>query len=136
FGGIDAEQKKRIDILRRMVGMDFVLYLLYCPRPAFLDAVTQKKLAHLRTKFLTNDIYDYTLGLELRDDFLSGSPTLAAGLFISEIDHLPRNLGNLHEKVLDGCWPFSWFLAVHFAGGTRRENIRPNGARIRIYPDG
>lgn len=136
FGGMDAEQKKRINTLRGAVGIDFILYLLYSPRPSFLDEVTQKKLAHLRTKYLTNDIYDFTLGLELRDDFLSGNSTLAAGLFISEIDHLARNLGTLHAQILNGCWPFSWFLAVHFASGIRRDHIRPEGARVKIYPDG
>jgi hypothetical protein len=63
FGGVDSDQSDRMRRLMNAVGIPFIHYLLYCPRPRFLGELPRKKLAHLRNGNLTNNIFDYTLGL-------------------------------------------------------------------------
>lgn len=116
FESHDIKQAERMKKLEETLGIDFIRYLLYCPRPADLDDITQKKLAHLRNLQLSSNIFDYTLGLELRDELSKIESSLAAGLFISRIDGCPRNLGEVHKGILNTSHPFSWFIANHFSG--------------------
>lgn len=134
FSAVDAEQQERIGKLRKAVGIEFIKYLLYCPRPAALDVETRAKLAHLRYKNLASEIFDYTLGLETRDDLSANDSTLAAGIFITGIDDLPHNLASVHSTILGGSCPLSWFFAAHFAGGIRRGGLVNAPARVRIRP--
>lgn len=113
FSAIDQNQKARVENLRRAVGVDFIRYLLYCPRPDNLDAVTRAKLAHLRTSALSTDIFDYTVGLALRDELLNGGASLSAGLFVSTVEGLPTNLGRVHRGLFSDTLPFSWFILQH-----------------------
>ena len=113
FGAANAQQLQRMKRLLEIVGVPFVKYLLYCPRPSYLDDLTQKKLTHLRNRQLANDIFDYTLGLELHEQLGMIDSSLAAGLFVGEIEEPPRNLGQVHGSVLSSCFPLSWFLATH-----------------------
>jgi hypothetical protein len=135
FSAVDAEQSKRINKLRKAVGLEFIKYLLYCPRPASLDRETRGKLAHLRFKNLGGRIFDYTLGLETSDDLHSDTSTLAAGVFITGVDNLPHNLAQVHNTILDTCCPLSWFFVAHFAGGTQGGDPMTIPARINIRPD-
>ncbi len=139
FGAVNVEQQDRIRRLRKAVGIEFIKYLLYCPRPSALDKETQAKLAHLRYKKLASRIFDYTLGLETRDDLGSDTSTLAAGVFVAGIDTLPYNLSQVHNTMLDGCCPLSWFFAAHFASDINPSDLHPGGlvsapTYIRIHP--
>jgi hypothetical protein len=96
-----------------------------------MDPIVERKLAHLRHQRLVHQIFDYTLGLELHQELSRKDSSLAAGLFVSEIDSLPPNLGMVHETMLGKCSPLSWFLASHFVGdGPRFAPIRH-----RWHPD-
>jgi hypothetical protein len=139
FGSHDAKQHKRIESLIKIVGVEFVKYMLYCPKPASLDPLVRGKLAHLRNGSLSNDIFDFALGLELRDELLSGGGTLAAGVFISNVNDLPGNLGKVHRNILGSCWPLSWFIARHFTNDRNRGHLREDidhSNKIKISPGG
>ncbi|MCC8396367.1 hypothetical protein LJ656_27630 [Paraburkholderia sp. MMS20-SJTR3] len=114
FSSTDAEQQQRIDELRKFVGEDFIKYLLYCPRPEFLDDEERYVLSYLRREATGDSIFDYALGLELRDDIMNGSPTVAAGVFVSNTNAPPKDVAGVHQGLFKSNMPLSWFIAHHF----------------------
>jgi hypothetical protein len=120
----DSKQAERMKKLEESIGIEFIKYLCFCPRPSDLDSITQIKLAHLRNLQLSRNIFDFTLGLELRDELSKIDSSLAAGLFISRIDDYPKSLGEIHKNILSASHPFSWFIASHFTGRDLQGNDR------------
>jgi len=130
----DADQQSRMARLVEVVGRDFVRYLFYCPRPECLDDVTRLKLFHLRRQNLLDQIFDYTLGLELHDAINRPDSSLAAGLFVGHVDHLPTGLGAIHGGIFSATLPLSWFIVSHFfSNGPASGNFGP---RHRGEPHG
>lgn len=121
FGAVNSAQEQRIRDLVRFVDSDFFRYLQYCPRPETLDEETRLELSYFRGKALTEQIFDFAYGLELRDDIRSGSKTVAAGIFLSPIDQAPRSLGEVHASIFRGATPLSWFLIQHIPGLARHS---------------
>ena len=121
FGSVDYEQHARMVRLRDWAKCDFIRYLLYCPRPSGLERGVREQLSSARSIALSNDIFDYALGLELRDDLLSASPTTAAGMHIALLDALPDSLLKVHQSLFHGVTPFSWFIVSQLA---RNAGIR------------
>ena len=113
FESYDPDQHDRIKELLKFVDIDFFKYLLYCPRPELLPDDVRMELSYLRGKSLNRKIFDYLYGQELRDDLRNGSPTLASGMFVSDLNSFPQNLGALHEGILESYIPFSWFILNH-----------------------
>ena len=120
FNSFDADQDARIRELVRFVDDDFFRYLLYCPRPEGLDQQTRNELSYLRSKALRSEIFDYAGGLQVRDDVLNGSPTLAAGMFVADVKECPKTLGDVHAGLLTTATPLSWFIVQHIPGAESR----------------
>jgi len=114
FAAHDPAQHTRMQQLQESVGYEFVRYLLYAPRPSVLDPTYRAKLAYLRARTLADDIFDYTLGLELRDELGAVESTLAGGMWVAPASSFPLNVAVLHRQVLQPYSPFSWFLVGHF----------------------
>jgi hypothetical protein len=114
FSSRDASQDERMVQLRDWAGSDFIRYLLYCPRPAALAQPVREALNHHRAAALLGNIFDYALGLLLREDLLSSSPTVAAGVFVALVGNCPKNLGEVHRGLFAYSTPFAWFLLQHF----------------------
>jgi len=126
LGAVDAAQRDRMKRLAEVVGHDFVRYLFYCPRPEFLDDTTRLKLFHLRRQNLLDQIFDYTLGLELHGAVNRPDSSLAAGLFVGRIDDPPSGLGGIHGSILSATFPLSWFVVSHFfSGGPGSNQLGP-----------
>lgn len=121
FGSLDGAQHERMKRIRDWAECDFIRYLLYFPRPSSLPQHDREQLAHARLCRLGGDIFDFTLGLQLRDDLLSDSPTTAAGVFIGRLDDLPKTLLTVHESIFEKTIPFSWFIVSQLA---RTQGIR------------
>lgn len=119
-------QHERMRKLRDWAKCDFISYLLYCPRPASLDKPVRERLSAARARALAADIFDFALGLELRDDFLSTSPTVAAGVFVALLDALPDTLLAVHGGLFASVSPFSWFIVSQLAqtSGINRRSER------------
>lgn len=117
YASSDAAQDARMKALRDWASEDFIRYFLYCPRPRDLQQSVREALNQARTNALSGDIFDYTLGLELRDDMLSASPTIAAGLFVAALDGTPTTLLETHASLFTRSTPFSWFIVQHMANG-------------------
>jgi hypothetical protein len=115
FDSMNPEQHERIKRLRDWARCDFIRYLLYCPRPSALDQSVREQLCAARSRALAQDIFDFSLGLELRDDFLSGAPTVAAGIFVALLDSFPGSLVAVHASLFKGVSPFSWFIVSQLA---------------------
>lgn len=127
FESHDPAQHDRMRRLRDWAECDFIRYLLYCPRPSSLDKPVRERLSAARARALANDIFDFALGLELRDDFLSTNPTVAAGIFVALLDALPDSLLAVHSTLFSGVSPFSWFIVSQLAQteGIRRRSMGP-----------
>lgn len=132
FASTDAAQDVRMKALRDWAEEDFIRYFLYCPRPKELAQHVREALNQARTNALSGDIFDYTLGLELRDDMLSASPTIAAGLFVAALDNTPKTLLETHSGLFTRTTPFSWFIVQHMANGRHslhRRRTSPESMR-------
>lgn len=138
FAAMNPDQHARMERLQKIIGISFVRFLLYCPRPSLLDATTALKLMHLRNRNLGNNIFDFTLGLELHEELSSKDSSLSAGLFVTKSTEVPPNLGYVHAGILEDCFPFSWFLASHLVDdGPRFQRIPKryhSGGRPRKRP--
>jgi hypothetical protein len=121
FGAVNAAQEQRIRDLIKFVDSDFFRYLQYCPRPETLDEATRLELSYFRGKALSEQIFDFAYGLELRDDIRSGSRTVAAGIFVSPFDRAPKCLGDVHASIFRSATPLSWFLIQHMPGVERHS---------------
>ncbi|MBD3815725.1 MAG: hypothetical protein IE913_04595 [Halothiobacillus sp.] len=121
FGAVKLGQEQRIRDLVKFVGVDFFRYLQYCPRPETLDEASRLELSYFRGKALANQIFDFSYGLEMRDDIRSGSATVAAGVFVSSIDQAPKSLGSVHASIFHGTTPLSWFLIQHIPSVDRHS---------------
>lgn len=115
FESFDRIQHDRMKRLRDWANCDFIRYMLYCPRPSSLDTFVRERLSAARSHAIGPNIFDYALGLELRDDLLSEKPTTAAGIFIALIDDFPETLLKVHSQLFGSVSPFSWFIVSHLA---------------------
>ena len=129
FDSYDKAQHERMVHLREWAGCDFIRYMLYCPRPTTLDEYTREHLSAVRSEALSANIFDYVLGLELRDDLISSSQTVAAGIFVTPLKYFPKTLLDVHKSIFSPVSPFSWFIVSLLADGVRHH-------RKRIYEDG
>ena len=123
YASTDAAQDARMKLLRDWAGEDFIRYFLYCPRPKDLEQHVREALSQGRTHALSGNIFDYSLGLELRDDMLSSSPTIAAGLFVASLDNVPKTLLETHASIFQSTIPFSWFIVQHMAKANLRHSL-------------
>jgi hypothetical protein len=114
FTSFDKNQQDRIACLAKILGEQFIKYLLYCPRPENLDETTKIKLAYLRNKTLSTHIFDYTIGLEIYNEYFDSSDSLKAGIFITDIEKSTINYGQVHSGILNYTYPLSWFIAINF----------------------
>lgn len=119
FESFDKQQHERIKKLQKFVDSDFFRYLFYCPRPEKLNDSVRQELSYLRSASLQDEIFDFSYGLELRDDLRNGSKTVAAGIFISRVEPCPKNFGDIHSSIFNGTTPLSWFLLQHIPGRSR-----------------
>jgi len=114
FTSSNSDQNSRMERIRQWAKYDFIRYLLYCPSSSSLDKNTCELLSYQRTLALTGEIFDFALGLQLRDDLLSNKSTLDAGIFISPMDKFPSCFKEVHRRLFQGSTPFSWFIIQHF----------------------
>ncbi len=121
FGALNAKQDQRIQELIKFVGDDFFRYLLYCPRPEILEEEDRLELAYYRGKSFQENLFDFAYGLELRDDIRNGSKTVAAGIYVSSVQSVPKCLGEVHAGIFDRATPLSWFLVQHLPGRLDRD---------------
>lgn len=130
FESFDSMQHDRMRRLRDWANCDFIRYMLYCPRPSSLDTFVRERLSAARSDAISHDIFDYALGLELRDDLLAEKPTTAAGIFIALIDNFPETLLEVHSQLFTSVSPFSWFIVAQLAQTDGlREILRIRGSR-------
>jgi hypothetical protein len=140
FDSFDQAQHDRMKQLRDWANCDFIRYILYCPRPSCLDTYVREHLSSARANAIGTDIFDYALGLELRDDMLSKKPTIAAGVFIALLDNFPKTLFEVHSQLFDNVLPFSWFIVTQLVNdGDRYRHFERHSRRLesdRLGTDG
>lgn len=126
FDSFNKDQHNEIIKLNEWAGSNFVSYLLYCPRPEKLDKTTRESLTYARNESLGDNIFDFTLGQELRDDLLHGSKTVAAGIFVSDVNKMPNEFYKIHNNIFKGITPFSWFIVQLLQGINARYLFNQN----------
>ncbi len=123
FSSVNKEQQKRIETLSKILGEQYIKYLLYCPRPENVDNDTRIKLAYLRNSQLSTHIFDFTAGLEIHKELLSSGETLKAGLFITDVSNSKINFRQVHEFIMQNVFPFSWFMAMNYGGNNSKNSM-------------
>ena len=97
FDALSADQLERMRTLVRMIGVDFVRLMHYCPRLRLLSPDVRSILIHLRDGALNSHIFDFALGLELRDRLLVSDPNLEPGIFVSSFGDPARSLADIYR---------------------------------------
>ena len=126
FNSFEKHQHNEITKLNEWAGGNFVSYLLYCPRPEKLIKTTRERLVYARNEAFENNIFDFAFGQELRDDLLHDSRTIAAGIFVSEVNKMPCEFYEIHKSIFQGFSPFSWFIVQLFQGINARSFLKQN----------
>ena len=114
FSSYDKEQHDNIIKLNKKYNCEFVKYLLYCPRLKNLEKQEREKLVYTQNKALCDNIFDYTYGLELRDDLMRENNTVSSSLYVCSANSFPDNFLGVYERLFSGITPFAWFLIQHF----------------------
>jgi hypothetical protein len=126
FNSFDSEQHNRMEKINKWARSEFVRYLLYCPKPTHLRSEIREGLSYYRNNSFKGQIFDYALGLQLRDDIKSPNPTTEAGVFVARPDVLQAKFKEIHQKIFRGTVPFSWFVLQHF--------FQEDGVRLDFSP--
>lgn len=116
FEGYDAEQGKRIQRLRDLLGSGAVQHLLYCPRTPNLAQPVVRRLAHYRQAALDADIFDHSLGLARHWAARDYPELLDAGVFIAEDVSRSTTLKQVHSEIFRNTVPLSWFVVERLGG--------------------
>lgn len=119
FTSFDKNQKARIDLMNKLLGDNYLKYLLFCPRPDGVDDDTKVKLAYLRNTTLSKQIFDFTSGLEIYKELVTGAETLKAGIFFTDTDNANPSFGQVHAGILNSTFPLGWFIAMNFSDNDR-----------------
>jgi hypothetical protein len=143
FQNILIDQIARIKRLQNIVKSDFIRFIEYCPRAHILNTWVRDELVYYRNKLMTNNIFDYALGLELYDCLIRADPNLEPGIFISYIEENPNNKCylDIYKSFWQNCYPFSWFILLrltlsNFPEYYHRtlEGNNNTDNRLKIYP--
>lgn len=133
FDALNSKQTKDLERLKNTINLDFVRYLLYCPRPNDLGKTTKAKLKRLRSNQLYQNIFDYSNGLTLWDDLKNGEKTVSAGIFVSKSQI--QNLGYVHKKIFEETIPLSWFFVQHYFNNPISFSRSSNNIPILVNSD-
>lgn len=125
FESVNSDQHKRINELNTILRCELIKYMLYCPRPKSLDELTEAKLAHLRNFSLEGNIFDYMRGLALHRELEAGGGSLAAGIFVSRAELMPKTLAGTHRSIFRSTVPLSWLIALEFANAGHSDDWWP-----------
>ncbi|MGM3306344.1 hypothetical protein ACSQ6I_10235 [Anabaena sp. WFMT] len=113
FDSISQKQLLRIKNLVKIINIDFIKFMEYCPRLNLLKNKWERnKLISYRDLNLAENIFDYALGIELHDCILKADPSLEPGIFISSIYETSKTKSYLdvYKKFWTKSHPFSWFI--------------------------
>jgi hypothetical protein len=113
FEAANAEQQARLDRLGNILGSEALLYCLYCPPTLMLSNIARTQVRALHTRNLTGAIFDYGIGLALRD-VLSANSGIDAGVWFTDIEEKPELLVGLHDAAFRSAFPLTWFFLGHF----------------------
>jgi hypothetical protein len=132
FSSTSAEQQRRMLDLAEILGAAAIRYWLYTPTPDGYESRSTSAIRALHTYILSRDIFDYALGLALRDA-LERSGGIGAGLWITDLD-MGNTAIDVHRAAFVTAHPFTWFVLQHFspvsshARRMPRLNVRQSGA--------
>ena len=143
FDSISKEQICRIKQLKNIVKADFIRFMEYCPRAYLLSDQVRDKLSYYRNRTLTNNIFDYALGLELYHCLAKAKRNLEPGVFISHVEESTKTKSylDLYKGFWQTSYPFSWFILLRLSLSQDWHHIRPtceaenlSNNRISIQP--
>jgi hypothetical protein len=117
FLSADADQHTRIRFLADILGESALKYCLFCPPTTGYETRAVGVLRTLHDTSLSGRIFDYAVGLALRDE-LQRSGGIEAGVWISGTEEEPIEVATMHAAAFDGSCPFTWFILQHFSWGS------------------
>ena len=124
FTSISAAQRQRMHDIEAILGRGALRYWLYMPPTHGYDPTSAAAIRALHTRNLSGNIFDYALGLALRDA-LTDTGAIEAGLWTTGLDAGDTAFA-IHEAAFRTAHPFTWFMLEHFSNV--RSSIRLDGA--------
>lgn len=113
FKSSDRLQQKRIRTLARLLGEHAMKFCLYCPPTSGYEERSAGAIRALHTMNLSGQIFDFALGLALRDA-IQKSGGIESGMWITDTQNEPSNAAELHKRAFRSAHPLTWFLLLHF----------------------
>jgi hypothetical protein len=107
----DKLQQKRMLELNRFLDYPLARYLLYVPRPEWLDPEMAATLRHRRDVNLLGQRFDRPPGLELHRDLRRNGTSLDAGLIVAPANHKFGRYDDTYATLFKSTLPWSWFMA-------------------------
>lgn len=120
FDSISKEQIERIKRLQSIVKTDFIRFMEYCPRAHLLNTSVRDKLIYYRNSAMSNNTFEYALGLELYDCLVRAEQNLEPGIFISYIEENVKTKSyksylDIYKNFWHQSYPFSWFILLRLS---------------------
>jgi hypothetical protein len=112
YGAPDADQRKRIQVLHKVLGYDIVNYLLYTPRPEALDPTLASELRYRRDLNLAQYIFDYSDGLAIHRELTRKRRFVDGGIVVSPVSPKPVTLRNTYDRILHDNLTWAWYLSL------------------------
>ncbi|MHC5853947.1 hypothetical protein [Nostoc sp.] len=143
FDNISIEQIERIKKLQRIVKTDFIRFMEYCPRASLLNKRVRDELIYYRNSNMSNNRFDYALGLELYHCLMTSSKNLEPGIFISYIEEDTRikSYLDIYKNFWSQSYPFSWFILLRLSLSNDSEyhhrdltGNNDTNNRLKIHP--
>lgn len=112
FSSTSLEQQRRMGDLADILGEPAIRYWLYMPPTNGYEPASASAIRALHARNLAGNIFDYALGLALRDT-LERSGGIDAGMWVAGLTASSTAAG-VHSAAFDGADPFTWFVLQHF----------------------
>jgi hypothetical protein len=111
FESITKDQTTKMQSLEKLVKVDFIRFMEYCPRAYKLEKTVRNKLLYYKDRAFRGSDFQNALGLEIHNSLVTADQTLTPGIFISCVEDYKRKFYiDLYKGFWKNSYPFSWFI--------------------------
>lgn len=112
FASTSPDQQQRLQDLVEILGKEGIRSWLYMPSTDGYEAASSSAIRNLHARNVAGNIFDYALGLALRDE-LQRSGGIDAGMWVADLA-VGTTAADVHTNAFVETDPFTWFILQHF----------------------
>lgn len=112
FSSTSVEQRQRMRHVADILGEAAIRYWLYMPTTSGYESTSASAIRTLHTHNLSHHLFDFAIGLALRDA-LQSAGGIDAGMWIADLG-VGDNAVDVHRAAFRTTHPFTWFVLQHF----------------------